>query len=75
VLLDIPLADTRHIRHVQKLLLNVLLDLVQEYMAAEDRRTGAHSLPSVLTRARRTKIAAGPRRHQLINTTGKTMPP
>jgi glycosyltransferase involved in cell wall biosynthesis/phosphoheptose isomerase len=75
VLLDIPLADTRHIRHVQKLLMNVLLDLVQEHMAAEDRRTGAHSLPSVLTRARRTKIAAGTRRHQLINTTGKTMPP
>jgi hypothetical protein len=55
--------------------MNVLLDLVQEHMAAEDRRTGAHSLPSVLTRARRTKIAAGTRRHQLINTTGKTMPP
>jgi hypothetical protein len=74
VLLDVPLADARDVRHVHKLLLDVLLGLVQEHMAAEVRRTIPHALPSVLARPRRTKIASGTRRRQLINTTGKTMP-
>jgi D-inositol-3-phosphate glycosyltransferase len=75
VLLDVPLSDARDVRHVQKLLLDVLLDLVQEHMTAGDRPTGASSLPSILDRPRRTKVAAGTRRPQLINTSGKMMPP
>jgi phosphoheptose isomerase len=74
VLLDVPLADARDVRQVHMLLLDVLLDLVQEHMAAEVRRTGPRSLPSALARPRRTKTASGPLRRPLINTTGKTMP-
>ena len=76
VLLDIRLADARNVRHVQKLLLDVLLDLVDEHMAPGNRQIDPQStLPSVLDRPRRTKMSTEPRRPQLINTTGKTMPP
>jgi D-inositol-3-phosphate glycosyltransferase len=75
VLLDVPLADARDVRHVHKFLLHVLLDLVQERMAAGERRPDPHGVPSVLDWPRRGKTGAGTRRRQLINTTGKMIPP
>jgi DNA-binding MurR/RpiR family transcriptional regulator len=78
VMLDVPLTQVRDVRHVHRLLLHILLDLIQERMAAgvDRRRTDRHSVPSVLDWPRRTKDAgSGTRRRQLINLTGKTIPP
>ena len=77
VMLDAPLTSVRDIRHVQRLLLHILLDLVQERMAATlDRRRGdRQSVASVLDWPRRAKDAPATRRRQLINVTGKTSPP
>jgi len=43
--------------------------------AVDRRRTDRQAVPSVLDRPRRTKESAGTRRRQLINLTGKTVPP
>jgi glycosyltransferase involved in cell wall biosynthesis/phosphoheptose isomerase len=78
VVLDVPLTTGRDVRHVQRLLLHILLDLVQERMAGGlDRRRGdRQSLPSVLDWPRKPKDGGTPtRRRQLINVSGKTIPP
>ncbi|HTL61721.1 MAG TPA: glycosyltransferase [Nitrospira sp.] len=77
VVLDVPLTELRDVRHVHRLVLHILLDLIQERMASADRRRAdRQSLPSVLDWPRRGKEGpSGPRRRQLINVTGKTIPP
>jgi D-inositol-3-phosphate glycosyltransferase len=77
VTLDVPRSEVRDVRHVHRLILHILLDLVQERMSATfDRRVVERtSVHSVLDWPRRTKEAAGPRRRQLINLTGKVVPP
>jgi D-sedoheptulose 7-phosphate isomerase len=78
IVLDVALAELRDVRHVHRLLLHILLDLIQERMAsAGDRRRGdRQSLPSVLDWPRRGKDGpGGSRRRQLINVAGKTIPP
>jgi glycosyltransferase involved in cell wall biosynthesis/phosphoheptose isomerase len=77
VLLDVPLTEMREVRHLHRLLLHILLDLILERMAAAtERRCGdRQSVPSVLDRSRRAKEGTGTRRRQLINLTGKTIPP
>jgi D-inositol-3-phosphate glycosyltransferase len=77
VLLNVRLTDLRDVRHVHQLLLHILLDLIHERMAAamDRRRTDRQSVPSVLDWPRRTKDGAGTRRRQLINLTGKALPP
>jgi glycosyltransferase involved in cell wall biosynthesis/phosphoheptose isomerase len=78
VILDVPLTSGRDVRHVQRLLLHILLDLVEERMAAAlDRRRGdRQSAPTVLDWPQRAKDGGAPtRRRQLINVTGKTIPP
>jgi phosphoheptose isomerase len=76
VILGVPLKAVREVRYMHRLLLHILLDLAQERMAAADRRrSDRQSVPSVLDWPRRTKEGAGTRRRQLINLTGKTMPP
>ena len=77
VILDVPLAAVREVRHVHRLLLHILLDLAQERMTAalDRRRSDRQSVPSVLDWPRRTEESPGTRRRQLINLTGKTMPP
>jgi D-inositol-3-phosphate glycosyltransferase len=77
VLLDVPVQEIRDVRHVHQFVLHLLLDLVQERMAAaaDGRRTDRQAVPSVLDRPRRTKESAGTKRRQLINLTGKAVPP
>jgi D-inositol-3-phosphate glycosyltransferase len=77
VMLDVPLAEEPDVRHVHRILLHILLDLIQERMAAAlDRRcSDRQSVPSVLDWPRKAKEGAGTRRRQLINVTGKTIPP
>lgn len=77
VILDVPLTEVRDVRHVHRLLLHILLDLTQERMAsaADRRRNDRQSVPSLLDWPRRSKESAGSRRGQLINLTGKTVPP
>ena len=77
VMLNVPNTEVRDIRHVHRLLLHILWDLTQERMAvALDRRRIDHpSVPSVLDWPRRTNDAARSRRRQLVNLTGKTIPP
>ena len=77
VTLDMALTEVRNVRHVHRLLLHILLDLIQERMsAALDRRRGdRQSVPSVLDWPRRTREIAATRRRQLINVTGKTILP
>ena len=78
VMLDVPLTMVREVRHVQRLLLHILLDLVQERMSeALDRRRGdRQTVPSVLDWPRKTKDGStSTRRRQLINVTGKAIPP
>jgi hypothetical protein len=77
VLLDVPLSDVRDVRHVHRLLLHILFDLIQERTASSgDRRRGDRpSVTSVLDWPRRSKDGGGNRRRQLINVAGKTVPP
>jgi DNA-binding MurR/RpiR family transcriptional regulator len=78
VVLDVPLTEFRDVRHVHRLMLHILLDLVHERMAsaADRRRSDRQSVSSVLDWPRRGKEApSGIRRRQLINVTGKTIPP
>ncbi|HET8721785.1 MAG TPA: glycosyltransferase [Nitrospira sp.] len=78
VMLDVPLTMVRDVRHLQRLLLHILLDLAQERMSAVDRRRGdRQSVPSVLDWPRKAKDGGGAptRRRQLINVTGKAVPP
>jgi glycosyltransferase involved in cell wall biosynthesis/phosphoheptose isomerase len=76
VMLDIPLTEVRDVRHVHRLLLHILLDLIQERMATADRRRiDRQGVPSVLDWPRRSKETTGTRRRQLINLTGKVVPP
>jgi DNA-binding MurR/RpiR family transcriptional regulator len=76
VTLDVPLTDMRDVKHVHRLLLHMLLDLIDERVASVDRRrSDRHSVPSVLDWSKKTKDSAGTRRRQLITLTGKAIPP
>jgi D-inositol-3-phosphate glycosyltransferase len=77
VALDVPLTDVRDVRHVHRLLLHIMFDLILERTAstADRCRGDRQSVPSVLDWPRRSKEGAGGRRRQLINVAGKTVPP
>jgi hypothetical protein len=76
VTLDVPLTDMRDVKHVHRLLLHMLLDLIDERVAAVDRRrSDRQSLSSVLDWPKKTTDSAGTRRRHLINLTGKAIPP
>ncbi len=76
IVLDVPLTEVRDVRHVHRLLLHILIDLVQERMVAADRRRpDSHSGSSILPWPRRTKGGSSTRQPQLINVTGKTSTP
>jgi D-inositol-3-phosphate glycosyltransferase len=76
VTLDVPLTEVPNIRHVHRLLLHMLLDLIHERTTAADRRRiDRQSVSSVLDWPRKTKDSPGTRRRQLMNLTGKALPP
>jgi glycosyltransferase involved in cell wall biosynthesis/phosphoheptose isomerase len=76
IVLDVPLTEMRDVRHVHRLLLHILVDLVQERMVSTDRRwQGSPSGTTVISWPRRTKGGFGTPQPQLINVTGKTITP
>jgi glycosyltransferase involved in cell wall biosynthesis/phosphoheptose isomerase len=76
VTLDVPLTEMRDVKHVHRLLLHMLLDLIDERVAAVDRRrSDRQSVSSVLDWPKKTTDSAGTRRRHLINLTGKAIPP